>query len=266
MEPKFTRARPWELPPLHLELEVLLIKAHQLSNWNMANLRAPYWRFYMVDRPGGAIVFNEGGSRLHLVPERFVLIPPEFRYAAEQKAAFTQFYAHFLVKKNEMWRMPDEPVDRACGPAMFAARDRLLNHGKPGGWPEQFLVRRLIYEALDALPPETFSASPADGRISHARDSMKRRLREGITNDALAAAVGMNTNAFIRLFRERTGLTPQKYLTRERIAQSCLLLHHSALSIEQIAERCGFCDRYHFSRVFQKHREMGPATFRRTLG
>jgi transcriptional regulator GlxA family with amidase domain len=43
-------------------------------------------------------------------------------------------------------------------------------------------------------------------------------------------------------------------------------LHHSALSIEQIAERCGFCDRYHFSRVFQKHREMGPATFRRTLG
>jgi len=45
--------------------------------------------------------------------------------------------------------------------------------------------------------------------------------------------------------------------------ESCRLLHHSELSIKQIAERTGFCDRGHFSRVFRGERGLGPAEFRK---
>jgi AraC-like DNA-binding protein len=41
------------------------------------------------------------------------------------------------------------------------------------------------------------------------------------------------------------------------------LLHHSHLTAKEIAERAGFWDRGHFSRVFRRLRGMGPAEFRK---
>ena len=73
----------------------------------------------------------------------------------------------------------------------------------------------------------------------------------------------MHTNAFIRLFRSEVGRSPQAWYMRRRIEEACRLLHHSDLSIEQIAERTGFCDRGHFTRVFRTLRRIGPATFRK---
>jgi transcriptional regulator GlxA family with amidase domain len=73
----------------------------------------------------------------------------------------------------------------------------------------------------------------------------------------------MNANAFIRLFKSQTGLTPQVCHTRHRIDYACELLHHTPMSVEQIADRTGYCDRAHFSRVFASIRGTGPAEFRR---
>jgi AraC-like DNA-binding protein len=81
----------------------------------------------------------------------------------------------------------------------------------------------------------------------------------------LAREAGMNTNAFIRLFRERTGLTPALFARECRIEVACLLLHHSAKSIEEIASTFGCCDRYHFTHAFIRSRKTSPAAFRKQI-
>ena len=75
----------------------------------------------------------------------------------------------------------------------------------------------------------------------------------------------MNIYALIRLFRERTGLTPAMYARERRIEVACVLLHHSAKSIEEIASACGFCDRYHFTHAFIRSRKTSPAAFRKQI-
>jgi AraC-like DNA-binding protein len=75
----------------------------------------------------------------------------------------------------------------------------------------------------------------------------------------------MAVNAFIRLFRKATGVSPQAYGRRRRIDQACLRLHHSAGSIKEIAEAVGFCDRFHFSRAFKEMRGVSPAEYRRAM-
>ena len=53
------------------------------------------------------------------------------------------------------------------------------------------------------------------------------------------------------------------FVRARRIELAGVLLHNSAKKIEEIAAATGFCDRYHFSRVFKRLRGMGPAEFRR---
>jgi AraC-like DNA-binding protein len=50
---------------------------------------------------------------------------------------------------------------------------------------------------------------------------------------------------------------------RRVVDDTCRLLHHSHLTAKEIAERAGFWDRGHFSRVFRRLRGMGPAEFRK---
>jgi len=75
----------------------------------------------------------------------------------------------------------------------------------------------------------------------------------------------MSANSFARLFKNQTGLSPQKYLTKARIENSCSMLHHSPLSINEIAEICGFSDRYYFTKVFNSVMKVPPAQYRKQL-
>ena len=83
------------------------------------------------------------------------------------------------------------------------------------------------------------------------------------SNRVLAERMRMHPNAFCRYFRQAMGVAPQTYGQIRRIDHACLLLHFSKLSIKQVAEATGFCDRYYFSYTFQKLRGISPAAFRR---
>jgi AraC-like DNA-binding protein len=69
----------------------------------------------------------------------------------------------------------------------------------------------------------------------------------------------------MRLFRANAGMSPQLYSRIRRIEKACILLHYSDLDIKEIASETGFCDRFHFSRVFKKMRKVGPSEFRRRM-
>jgi AraC-like DNA-binding protein len=47
------------------------------------------------------------------------------------------------------------------------------------------------------------------------------------------------------------------------VEKACNLLHHSDLSIDQIASACGFSDRYYFTRVFSKTMAASPGAYRK---
>lgn len=68
---------------------------------------------------------------------------------------------------------------------------------------------------------------------------------------------------FQHKFKEHTGLSPQQFLTEQRLAAAEELLCNSALSCTEIAFRCGFSTSAQFSALFKKKHGIPPLRYRR---
>lgn len=128
------------------------------------------------------------------------------------------------------------------------------------------LVASLIAGVLDL--GETRS-DPMDGRLTLAQMRKivarfeaggGRRLRVA----ELAGAVGLSESWFSHVFKNTTGMTPLQWQSKRRIELAKTLLGEGVLSISDIADRLGFSDQSHLTRVFQQVEGETPAAWRRT--
>ncbi len=78
-----------------------------------------------------------------------------------------------------------------------------------------------------------------------------------------ASSLGISYPHFRRIFRQHTETSPVNYLIKCRLQNAALLLLHSSDQIRQIAEKCGIPDEFYFSRLFKKHYNLPPKTYRK---
>lgn len=246
------------------ELDVRLLlcgRIQRLRRWSHVDLSAPYWRLYWCRNRGALVIY--AGRETPLGPDRFVLIPPNTPFAARQTRPVGHLYLHFLVRppyalvKPHVFSFPAPPPLRETAIKLFH-----VPPATPLSPADSVLALLLVHYGLSRLPTAELPPPPADPRLA----VTLRRLDDSaapVPNAELARLAHMSTNAFIRMFKQAVGVSPQTYGRRRRVERACVLLHFSAASIEEIAARTGFCDRYHFSRVFKKLRGLGPAEYRR---
>ena len=76
----------------------------------------------------------------------------------------------------------------------------------------------------------------------------------------------LSPRSFARRFRAATGTTPMQWLLRQRVLHAQRLLETTDLSVDRVAERCGFGTatalRVHFRRMVGTT----PMAYRRTFG
>lgn len=245
-------------------VNVLLAHAQRLNAWNHNELAAPHWRLYWNRSRGASVLLN--GQSTPIDPGHLVIIPPETPFSSRLARPVEHLYFHFMVEpmgKPEpavlSFRVSDEQGER-CRRIL----DEFLS-GKPCGLLQQHESMAFIHWALARVPESWLKPVGWDPRVEDAIRSMEAALSGEWRNDTLARAAHMNTNAFIRLFSQQMGMGPQAYLNVKRIERACGLLHSPSVSIKEIAESTGFCDRYHFTRVFRKLRGLPPAEFRKRV-
>lgn len=78
----------------------------------------------------------------------------------------------------------------------------------------------------------------------------------------VARSLGMSYESFRKKFAHRMGTPPSRYRQARMIEQACALLMRRSLSHRQIAEQLGFCDEFHFSKIFRKRMGFSPRAFR----
>jgi AraC-like DNA-binding protein len=77
---------------------------------------------------------------------------------------------------------------------------------------------------------------------------------------------GLGRRAFFRRWGRFFSVTPHQYLLQRRLHQAELLLEYSGLSVKDIAEKTGFSDSFHLSKLFRRRYGVCPSAFRAGRG
>ncbi|CAM3203679.1 AraC family transcriptional regulator [Pseudomonas floridensis] len=114
--------------------------------------------------------------------------------------------------------------------------------------------------SLDTLGRHSGGLSPWRERL--AKQLIRDNLSENIEVAELARACALSRSYFSRAFKCSTGLSPQEWIREQRLARAKCLIQHTAMSLTQISQECGFCDQSHFSHIFSRAEGINPFTWR----
>lgn len=231
--------------------------------WNKRQLLGIHWRLYYNSAPGAGLILPDG-RRIDLLPENIYLIAPYPQISSYCSGNPEHLFIHFILpgchssKKEPILTIP---VDDSAMRLISELKKQLKQ--RPQDPMSQLYATALTSLTLTRLPQDTFCQSEIDGRINQACDAMRENPGHDWSNSGLARRFGFATNAFTRRFREVMGVPPYRYLSTLRYAQAARLLESSNLSIEDICERIGIKDRFHFSREFKRFHERSPSLYRK---
>jgi transcriptional regulator GlxA family with amidase domain len=132
--------------------------------------------------------------------------------------------------------------------AAIAARELVVTARRPG-----------THEQLSpyfALRDHTFA------EVHTAQDWLVEHAGEPFTLASLAEISGVSERTLTRQFRAATGTSVKAYATALRLEQARALLRDRSLSIEAVAERCGFADARQLRRLWRERFTTSPSQAR----
>jgi len=240
-------------------VRILFAQFRSVGRWQFDDLRAPYWRLYHLAQPGAWV--DAGAGHLPLDPARLYLLPAQTPFSSGADREVNQFFVHFTIDPSPAPALGSSP---ALSVSMTSGLQDLLTEAKNEQRPEaQALLLDALVRTVLARSGLTLSNRGFSTRMEKAQQLLRDHLSDGICNADLATALHLSENGFVRWFRCEAGVSPQAWLARERVHEAGFWLHHTDAPLDRIADLHGFCDRYHFSRVFKKYQGISPAAFRR---
>jgi AraC-like DNA-binding protein len=132
---------------------------------------------------------------------------------------------------------------------------------RPAGFP--WSSAGLVSEALAKVPVEVWSRRRVDTRVERAMAFMHANLNRKLTSEDVSRTAGVSVRNLSHLFAKQVQTSPMRALLDFRLDKACRQLRHTEDAIEQIAEDCGFPNRYYLSRMLKQHRGTSPAVYRK---
>lgn len=120
------------------------------------------------------------------------------------------------------------------------------------------LAQRTPQQAADAARPER----RAEAALRDLLTILNDELAQPVSVSDLAQRVGLSQNYLSRLFRQRLGMTVQRYVLTRRIEMARHLLSITNLPVGRIASRVGLPDPQHFNKQFRRLIGQSPTAVR----
>lgn len=206
--------------------------------------------------------------------EAFFLNDPNYRV----NAIVIHFPAHFF--KEQLENYPEfmsirDLLSRAARGLSFQKEvsDRLgpkLNKLLKKKGLERTLLFLEILEKLaktnqyKSLASETYRLNLdnwSTTRLDKVMHIINANYRQPIKLDLVASHIGMNTTAFCRYFKEKTGKSFIEFVNEMRIGYACKLLLEGKQTVSQICFESGFNNLSNFNRCFKKTTSLSPIQY-----
>lgn len=262
---------------LSLRLARPVIRMHHGPKWKVDKLNPTHDIIICLS---GKADYIMGEERFSLTPGEAMLIPSHTRFRGTHggQGAYRGFAQHFSLD--------------LFGRGDLLAQMRLRSKVSYNNWDELeplahmyhdsssldsislsqqhlFMVLLLAYVEQGFLGwnTEDHTSEPQDQLSMHIMIVASRLSADplGAGVEEATANVPYNEDYFRRAFKERIGMTPQKYREQKRMEFAVQRLSRG-LSVKEVAAELGYTDPYFFSRMFKRHIGASPSAYRLKRG
>ena len=134
-----------------------------------------------------------------------------------------------------------------------------------GSLPAKMSLAYQIYDEIISSRASNYLSNHNRAKIDDAVATITSDMYGSINVPTLAKSAGMSEVYFRKLFKSVTGVSPAKFIIDCKVNRAKELLMEDYLTLEDIAERCGFSTLSYFCRVFKASTGMTPGEFRAIL-
>ena len=127
--------------------------------------------------------------------------------------------------------------------------------------------KSIFYRILAAMEKEWNCADLASSgdKLQETLDHIHENFGDpALSVESLASRCSMSTTYFRKLFSERYGVPPRKYINQLRLSLACELLQSDYYTVEEISARCGFNNVNYFSLFVKQNTGMPPSVYRKS--
>ncbi len=197
------------------------------------------------------------------------------RYVADAAEPFALIGIHWSALAGPPHRRVPAWLAQALAPGDARLRDdvdgqvrviaeRMVLVASEPATPEQQALLAALGAVLRAEWPRLITPHAAESPLGAVAAWMRMTLHRPIARSELAKRAGMAESTFAAAFRAVYGVPPLRYLNDLRLARACQLLASTALSVGEIAQRCGFSDAPWFARAFTRKYKTSATVWRRS--
>ena len=236
-----------------------VINHYNPNGTKMKRKDRPFWA--VVLKYEGETVYTSSGKQFLSDINHVVILPKGCDYDWECTRS-----GHYTIVEFDSQSTYYEPMSVAVKNRdkilkMFKDMEYNRSIKKPMGEVESI---RDVYSILLELcrgEPAPYLPTEKQQKIDAALEYISKHYSESVTNDTLAAAVGMSTVYFRKLFTKVVGISPIVYARNFRIEKAKELLKSDYGTLSDIATSLGYASLYDFSRDFKKHTGIPPSKY-----
>lgn len=135
------------------------------------------------------------------------------------------------------------------------------------GYKRHLELQSSLYRIFGCMTPAEESAIPYNGPahwVPKSIEYMKTHYMERISVQDVAAYIGVHRAYLSKVFTEKVGMTPIRFLEKLKMEKAMELLRTTTYSINEIALTIGYPDPYTFTHAFSRYYGIPPGKWRKT--
>lgn len=124
-------------------------------------------------------------------------------------------------------------------------------------------LEQAMYDMFRLLLSEQPLLPKVDNRIGSAISFIEQNIERQLQIKYLAKCAYLSETQFKKLFKQQTGMTVMKYVTKRRMEKAQALLTHTDYPLHIIGEKVGYKQPSAFSRKFSQFFGLSPIKFKK---
>ena len=227
----------------------------------------PHWHdvWELVYIRTGRLVCQQGEQRQGLHSGMAILHPPGIIHADIAEAAYTTWFIMFRSSscsaENRLHYDDDHhSLERLCHAIVTEWQSQHPQRDEMLAVLNQELQLRLN---RSADTPKRAEQDAAECAVLVAEQMMETSYRRRLTVAEMADQAHVSVASMHAHFARLRGYTPMEFLQAARLRHAIVLLHHSTLTLDAVADLCGYHSPSHLSRHVKSATGHSPGQLRR---